>query len=466
MTNKFLTTKKAKAFALIDVILGASLFLIVAVFVVPGFLYGQESAQIDGKRLRALSYAEGGLEAMRSIRDEDFNQLNPGTFGITIDNNFWKLTGSSDTDGEFTRRVQLIEENENKYIARSTVTWAQNSQRNGELTLETILTNFAREEEIDDEHEFNYSIEIFDDWIGGYCANVTITTESEEEQDWDIDIILNQAPYQGIVYTAWNANWSFSEPTFSVSNLPSNEWNTSSASSPATFGYCADRTLLNLPISVVASYSSPSDGGSQNGPIATISIPNEDLVIGDLIVIFAAYQGGATIEMDNTAGQEWNSFNNNSFGNHISSRIFFAIYNGNLNGNPSVTAGAWNSSTFSAVAHVFRNTDPYWAIDTWESSNTYNSPRNPGDVEISGINTNVNDTMVLAFWATRSNTPWQLQSSDWDNIGSSQYRNNSGNSLSLSSAYKSLDFPSFSANVTNRQTGTRQRGSWHIFSIR
>ncbi|MBN2854461.1 hypothetical protein JXK06_02945 [Patescibacteria group bacterium] len=459
-------TKKTKinnyrAFALIDVILGAALFLLVTTFVVPAYLYGQESAQIDGKRLRALNYAETGLEAVRAIRDNNFNNLNPGTFGLTINNNFWEFNGSSDSDGEFTRKIDLIPSGDNRLIARSTVTWAQNSQRNGEIILETLITNFKKEEPL--VSDFDYSINIYDDWIAGYCAEVTVLTDSPDPIDWELEVDLSQAPEQAIPYTVWNANWSFNETILSASNLPDSEWNKTSLDTPAVFNYCANRP--SLPISIVGVYSSPSDNNSQAGPISSVVIPQEDLVIGDFIVLLAAYQGNSTININESGGQNWEAFNNINLGNHISSRIFFTIYNGTLNANPSVTVGSGNSA-MSLLAYVFRNTDPYWAIDTWENSGTYNSPKNPGDVTINSISTNSEDAMVLAFWNSRDNSSWALQSPDWSNLGLSQYRNLQGNGLSLSAAYKVIPSPGASGDVINRQTINRQRGTWHIFAIK
>lgn len=138
LTNK-------RAFALIDVILGASLFLIIVTFAVPALLYGQESTRLSGQRQRAVVYAEEGLEALRNLRDANFSNLSiGGPYGLATSSGVWSLNGTSTTDGEFTRQILIGNLGTDRLIATSTVTWRQNEQRSNSISLSTYFTNWEK----------------------------------------------------------------------------------------------------------------------------------------------------------------------------------------------------------------------------------------------------------------------------------------------------------------------------------
>lgn len=136
---------KKNGFTLIEAILSAALFLIITTFVVPAFLYGEESMMLSGERQRATIYAEEGLEALRNLRDASFANLTAGgPYGLATTSNVWSLNGVSDTNGEFTRQIFIGNAGTDRLIATSTVTWNQNAQRTGSLSLVTFLNNWAK----------------------------------------------------------------------------------------------------------------------------------------------------------------------------------------------------------------------------------------------------------------------------------------------------------------------------------
>ena len=132
-------------YALVDVLLGAALFVMLITFIVPAYIYGQESLRIAGTRQRAAAYAEEGLEAVRNIRDNSFSDLADGTYGLATSTGEWMLAGISDTDGTFTRQIKIESGStaDRKKIT-SAVTWNQNQQRPGNISLVTYLDNWAR----------------------------------------------------------------------------------------------------------------------------------------------------------------------------------------------------------------------------------------------------------------------------------------------------------------------------------
>ncbi|MDO8582428.1 MAG: hypothetical protein Q7R63_00315 [bacterium] len=57
--------------------------------------------------LQATLRAKEGIEAVRSMRDRDFNLLVDGTHGITLSTSTWSFAGSSDTKNGLTRVVTV-----------------------------------------------------------------------------------------------------------------------------------------------------------------------------------------------------------------------------------------------------------------------------------------------------------------------------------------------------------------------
>lgn len=127
---------------MLEVLLAASIFGLLAITLVGSYLFGEESTALAGSRSRAALYAEEGLEALRNIRDAQFSNLTNGTYGLAIVGNQWTLSTSTDTNGIYTRTISIGTIDANRKAATSTVTWQQNGQRSGSIALATRLTNW------------------------------------------------------------------------------------------------------------------------------------------------------------------------------------------------------------------------------------------------------------------------------------------------------------------------------------
>ncbi len=133
-----------KGFSLVEALLASAVFALLAMAVVGSYLYGQESTALSGNRAKAVYLAEEGLEAVRNIRDADFANLSDGTFGLSSSADHWSFSGSSDANDIFTRNVTISTVDQNRKIVNSTVTWQQNGQRNGRVSLVTYLTYWQK----------------------------------------------------------------------------------------------------------------------------------------------------------------------------------------------------------------------------------------------------------------------------------------------------------------------------------
>lgn len=138
-----MTYLKQIGFSTVEVLLAGSIFAVIVTALIGGVIYGRESTLLAGQRTRAIFLAEEGLEAVRNIRDNSFANLTIGTYGLAISGlNTWIFSGSSDITDIFTRQIIIASAGTNRLQVTSTVTWQQDLQRSGSVSLVTYLNNW------------------------------------------------------------------------------------------------------------------------------------------------------------------------------------------------------------------------------------------------------------------------------------------------------------------------------------
>ncbi|MDP3973696.1 MAG: prepilin-type N-terminal cleavage/methylation domain-containing protein [Candidatus Daviesbacteria bacterium] len=135
----------SKGVSLVEVLLSVAVFGLIVTGLFGGLIYGQQSTALAGQRARAVMLADEGLEAVRNIRDENFSNLSDGTYGLTTTGNQWNLSGSSDITDIFTRQVVISSVDSARKQVVATVTWQQNAQRTGSVTLTTYHTAWTNQ---------------------------------------------------------------------------------------------------------------------------------------------------------------------------------------------------------------------------------------------------------------------------------------------------------------------------------
>lgn len=135
-----------KGFSAVEVLLAAVILSMLVTAMVGAILFGEEGAALAGSRNRATLLADEGLEAVRNIRDASYSNLTDSTFGLTTTGNQWNLSGSSDVTDIFTRAetITTATESADRKNVTSVITWQQNLQRTGNVTLNSRLTNWHR----------------------------------------------------------------------------------------------------------------------------------------------------------------------------------------------------------------------------------------------------------------------------------------------------------------------------------
>lgn len=129
-------------FSLIETLLAIGLFVLLSVAFIGAMVYGREGAMTSGTRMRATYLADEALEVARNIRDENFENLVAGTYGLAIQGGQWEIQESPDVTDGFTRQVTVSDVDDETKLIGSIVTWSQTAQRPGQVTISTYLTSW------------------------------------------------------------------------------------------------------------------------------------------------------------------------------------------------------------------------------------------------------------------------------------------------------------------------------------
>ncbi|MEI7604090.1 MAG: hypothetical protein WCJ19_03660 [bacterium] len=138
----FLQHKKKKAFSTIEIIFAISIFSLVVLSLVSSILFGVQTSTSTGIKSRAISIADEGLQAVKNIRDNNWDSIVNGTYGLAISGNQWILSGTSDITGIFTRNIVISTIDSNTKKITSTVTWPQGSST-ASVSSSTYLSNWT-----------------------------------------------------------------------------------------------------------------------------------------------------------------------------------------------------------------------------------------------------------------------------------------------------------------------------------
>ena len=137
--------------SLIELLIALGIFVVivsaVSFLLINGYLSDIQASQNS----QAIFLAEEGMEAVRSIRDNDWEDLEPGSHGLTISENHWIFQGDSedisDKLPQGKRVITIGDINEDRKKVISQITWELFPARSQEISLVTYLTNWQKVEE-------------------------------------------------------------------------------------------------------------------------------------------------------------------------------------------------------------------------------------------------------------------------------------------------------------------------------
>jgi hypothetical protein len=178
--------------------------------------------------------------------------------------------------------------------------------------------------------------------------------------------------------------------------------------------------------------SIPTDNGTNATTTITLT-PPASMVANDLVIVYGYQRGTATISVGITGGQTWTPLVSSAATN-ISTRLFYATYNGTWDANPRFDFSAGTNT--SAVMIVFRPSNSSNVL----SYETFGSQENAAAATITVASTTpgFDNNVTLAIWTTADDNTWgTLTGTNWVKTGlAAQYRNLAGNDMSSTFAYQ------------------------------
>jgi prepilin-type N-terminal cleavage/methylation domain-containing protein len=143
-----INTRKNRGFSLLELVIAIAIFAFGSFAMGAMLIDSSVSTNISIERTEALFYAKEGLEAVRSIRDNDWNTvsaLTDGNHGITISSSTWNFNNVADTlNTKFTRTIYISASSTASFLKNVAVTvdWPLQSGKLATTTLNTIVTNW------------------------------------------------------------------------------------------------------------------------------------------------------------------------------------------------------------------------------------------------------------------------------------------------------------------------------------
>lgn len=136
--------KTVAAMTLLDAVLALAMFGIFFGFIVNLLFLGQDSVIVSGKRQQAALLTQEAVAAVESIVRRDFRNIGSGDYALSTSSNRYSLSSSSvEHLGIFDRTINITAID---YLSRAvtvTVSWMQNLQRSGSISMAYNLYNWA-----------------------------------------------------------------------------------------------------------------------------------------------------------------------------------------------------------------------------------------------------------------------------------------------------------------------------------
>lgn len=137
-----------KGQSLIEILVALAIFILVISTVFSIVASSFLSIRQAQERLQAVFLAQEGLEAVRSIRDNDWASLTNGSHGLTITDNHWVLNGTEENLGsqlnQGKRQIAITDYDIDQKLINAKVSWELTPARINEVMLFTVLGNLQR----------------------------------------------------------------------------------------------------------------------------------------------------------------------------------------------------------------------------------------------------------------------------------------------------------------------------------
>lgn len=132
---------KNSGFSLVEIVLASGVLALLSLIFLGILTYGQESTIRASQRDRAIFLAQEGLEAARSIRDQNFANLTSGNFGLSVSGQ-WSLLSQPDVNDIFSRTITIADINSQTKQVTSKVQWKLAGASVVDVSFSTLFTDW------------------------------------------------------------------------------------------------------------------------------------------------------------------------------------------------------------------------------------------------------------------------------------------------------------------------------------
>lgn len=148
-----------RGLSILEVIISIAILTIIASSSVAAVLGSFSSVRLAKEETQATSLAVEAIEAVDSIRNQGWENVSAGTYGLDNSSGTWVFQGSSDTLGKFTRittisSVQRDTSSEivvsggtldpDSYQVATSVTWNFTPTRSNTVSMTSLITNWQQ----------------------------------------------------------------------------------------------------------------------------------------------------------------------------------------------------------------------------------------------------------------------------------------------------------------------------------
>jgi Tfp pilus assembly protein FimT len=128
--------------SLVEFLVAMTVFISILASITSLFFNSYIGSQQSIDRSQAVFLAQEATEAVRSIRDDDFDNLVVGTHGLSLSQGRWVLFGSYDDLDKFRREVEISQIEVGLKKVAVAVSWEISSGRSGLVNLTEYLADY------------------------------------------------------------------------------------------------------------------------------------------------------------------------------------------------------------------------------------------------------------------------------------------------------------------------------------
>jgi len=147
-----------KGFSIVEIIVSVAVLGIISLATITTLIQTLSTNRLSDEYAQGSYLAAEGIEAARSVKEQNWTNLLAGTYGISSSSGYWQLSGTNNVLGKFTRTVAVsaVQRNAGTIVASggtvdantmkidSTVSWNFTPLRTNTITQSTYLTYYEK----------------------------------------------------------------------------------------------------------------------------------------------------------------------------------------------------------------------------------------------------------------------------------------------------------------------------------